>query len=138
MSLMLDRIVKVPQNKSIVVDTSHILSNEKPFDYPNNKIFITQGVIDELYKLSFDEDEGRRGRAKRFFNEATERMKNGDIYYIKSTVRPSKTSELSAIDENVIHVAQWLPNSVIFSNDLMLCQTAQKLGLETYSIRTVA
>ena len=134
---MMDKVVRVAPNKSVILDTSHILSNEKPFDYPN-KLFVTQGVIDELYKLSFDQDEQKRDLAKHFFEEVTERMKNGDIYYVKSTVHPAETEALSAIDENVIHVAQWLPNSVIFSNDFMLCSVAQKLGLETHSIRTIA
>ncbi|MBQ9267499.1 MAG: hypothetical protein IJ217_04395 [Clostridia bacterium] len=131
-----EQIAVIPEDKLLLLDTSAVLADEDVLSYPNEK-FITSGVFKELYSLQFDGEELRGQLARERYKAVDSRIRR-DLWYYKSECTPPTIPGLSAVDENLLHVASRLHNVVLLSCDSTLCHVARMRGIDVRSIRTNA
>ena len=152
MTLLYNKIIHVDPSKPVILDTSYLLSNEAPFTI-SGRMFVPEGVIDELYKISHDIEKREQIReiAQKRFSELTEKIRKGEIFLFRSFEKKKnkknkkerdtggeKKEGLSQVDNKVITCAEQFPQGAqILSCDNALCMEARTRGIATHSIATL-
>ncbi len=144
MAKLLNRMFEFPDGYSVLFDTSSILSNEEYFSNLLNsnerlryRPFITSGVFQELQGIQYDKE--LRGELARKIFPTIKECTKGKLWYYKSNLKETCGNGLSATDENLIETSEKLKKLgpvVIVSSDSLLCETANKRGIETRRIRS--